>query len=145
MYGDPFSNWLSFWVNSKKGGWVQEAEIDSLELMNGKLAHNFAGLGHQVAFKSNDRAKGHVTTWMNEYNAQATDCDRGSQSCAKTGDVATQTWSSGSAEAIKNGSLKHHLDIDIWMTKNNAQLTVSNIKILANDGFLSGCPGATPL
>jgi hypothetical protein len=99
MYGDPYSNWLSFWVNSDAGGgkWVAEAEIDSLELMNRRLAHNFAGYGHQPAFKSADAMNGHVTTWMNEYSAQATDCTRGSQSCAKTGDIASQKWGSGSA------------------------------------------------
>jgi hypothetical protein len=91
MYGDPFSNWLSFWINSDAGGgsWVKEAEIDSLELMYGHLSHNFAGLGHQVHFKDADKQKGHVTTWMSETSAQATDCARGSQSCARSGDLAT--------------------------------------------------------
>ena len=53
--GDAHGNWSSFWVNSMRNWqWVQDVELDGLEYMSGTLAHNWAGWGNQVPFKSAD-------------------------------------------------------------------------------------------
>ena len=148
MYGDPYSNWLSFFLNTDNGSdsWLPEAHVDSLELMDGKLSHDFAeGIGHMVAFKDINKMSGHVTTWIDENGGQSTDCERGYMTCIKTNNFATKTWDPASSLLIKTGVMKHHFDIDIWASKNATQLVISNIKILAGGDFQSDCPSANPM
>lgn len=147
LQGDNWANWLSFWINSDAGGgkWVPDVEIDSLELMNKKLAHNFAGFGHQTAFKREHFGSGHVTTWLSDSHAEATDCGYGTSSCPKSGDIASQKFKGSSIAGIKSGKIKHHLAIDYWKTRGAASMEVSNIRIYAGGSFARGCPGATPI
>jgi len=142
--GDRWSNWFSFWINSSRyGNWVKDCEIDSLENMYKSLAHNFAGEGHQVPFKSQDGFKGHVTTVMSDTGARITDCAYGSQTCQMTGDVAYHNWSSATANDIRNGQIKHHLDIDYWFAELPSSLTVSNIYMWGQGAFSSMCQGVS--
>jgi hypothetical protein len=73
--GDPHANWSSFWINSMQNNqWVKDAEMDMLEYMSGTFAHNWAGEGHQVPYKSADLWKGHTTLKIQQTGAQSTDC-----------------------------------------------------------------------
>jgi len=146
--GDTWSNWFSFWLNSFSPeispyhSWVPEAEIDMLEEMNKVMGHNFAGFGHQVPFKKENLFQGHVTLWVTSSGAQATDCKLGMSTCPRTGDLATQNWSSRSTQAIKDRKLWHFFAIDYWNTNLQSTMTVSNIRMLGSSSFHSQCPVA---
>lgn len=142
--GAQRSNWFSFWINSadQRGQWVKDAEIDSIENMYRSYAHNFAGLGHQVEIPSNRRLKGHATTWLRDNGAEIDNCDKGSQTCVKTGRHAWHNFGGGTTAAIRSGHIKHHLTIDYWMSKQPSKVTVSNIRVLAGGAFKSMCPHA---
>jgi len=139
--GDRWSNWFSFWINSYKNGWVPEAEIDILEEMNKVLAHNFAGYGHQVPFKTENSFIGHITGVFTTEGARVTDCVAGSITCPMSGDVdvAYQFWSQSTANDIQAGRLTHHLVIDYWATLLASSLEISNIRLLGGGLFKSMC------
>ena len=61
--------------------WIQDSEIDSLEYMNKRFAHNFAGTGHQVPFDPSRGFDGHVSTYLQYDGAQITDCPKGADNC----------------------------------------------------------------
>jgi len=144
--GDRWSNWFSFWVNSAQWGrWVQDCELDPLEEMNQVLAHNFAGLGHQVKFKTENQFRGHVSLRSQETGAQATDCAFGSSTCDFSGDYATQKFRSSTAAGIRNKQIVHHLAIDYWKTWLPSSLKISSIRIFGQGDFQRMCPSARPL
>lgn len=138
--GDPNGSWSSFWINSKKnGGWVKNAEIDTLEDMWGSLSHNFAGEGDQVHFKGSDRTRGHVTSLLTEYGAKVTDCSAGSKTCPEGGNWAHHNFDGSTIADIKNGSLTHHLDIDIWETGRPMSLKITNLKLKGGHRLTDNC------
>merc|ERR550525_950062 len=141
--GDRWSNWFSFWVNSARWGrWLQDCELDPLEEMNQVLAHNFAGLGHQVKFKTENGFRGHVTLTAQDTGAQATDCAFGSSTCVFNGDYATQKFRSSTVSGIRNKQILHHLAIDYWKTWLPSSLKISNIRIFGKGDFKKMCPSA---
>ena len=85
-------------------GWVQDCEIDSLENMYKTLAHNFAGLPHQVHFKDEFGFKGHVTTLTSDTSAKATECAQGSNTCTFNGDFAHHEFSDSTIAGIRRGT-----------------------------------------
>ena len=121
--------------------WVKDAEMDMLEYMSGTLAHNWAGLGNQVPFKKADEWNGHVTMLIQQTGAQSTDCATGMKTCPyfQGANWATKTFSDDSTAAIKSGALKHHLDIDMWITNQAMSLKIKNLKLKGGNAFTEHC------
>lgn len=95
--------------------------------MHNRLAHNFAGYGHQTAYR-NTRS-GHTTLKVTQTEARSIDCAEGSTTCPEGGDWANHYFNSGTVRDIRNGSLKHHLTIDFWYTKGDALLVIYNLRL----------------
>lgn len=143
LQGDTWNNFFSFWLDGNDGNWVRETEIDSLESMPGQggVQHNFAGLGHETFYKKENWRKGHSTTWMSDTMAQQMDCAFGSETCARSGDLATSHYE-GKKWEIDQSKLFHHFVIDYWITKGTGSLKVSNIRAKVAPSFCNTCKAA---
>merc|ERR1719378_1364851 len=76
-----------------------------------------------------------VTLWVSAQGAQATDCRAGSSTCPAQGNIASQTWSSRTAQGIQNRQVWHFFAIDYWATWLQSTMTIPTFECSVRTTF----------